>query len=70
MRNVAHDARVALADAERLVHESSLRYIRDAKAAGWSWARIGGSVGLTGAWARTYWKRHGMAASRMGAGAW
>ena len=43
-----------------------LRYLRDARAAGWSWMRIGRSIGLSDVAVRRHWDRNRHSAGRMG----
>ncbi len=43
-----------------------LRFLRDARAAGWSWTRIGDSLGLSEVAVRRYWERNRHAADRIG----
>lgn len=69
-------ARTALADAlkkreakeraEEEFSDSYVRFLRDARAAGWSWVRTGDALGLTGRACELYWKRNHMRAGRLG----
>lgn len=55
-----------LDDMEEQHARAKLRFIRNARAAGWSWERIGNGLGLTDRGASSYWANHRMEASRMG----
>lgn len=52
------------ADAE--FADAYLRFLRDARAAGWSWRRIGDGLGITDDAAERYWNKHKMRAGRLG----
>lgn len=52
--------------ARQASHIARLRYIRDAREAGWSWPRIGEGLGLTDTAVRNYWRDHRMEAGRLG----
>lgn len=56
--------RKAAADSEYA--DAYLRFLRDARAAGWSWARIGLGVERTPKACEGYWKRNRMRAGRLG----
>jgi hypothetical protein len=47
--------------------EARLRFIRDAKAAGWSWARMARALEISDAAVRRFWRDHRMSSSRLGA---
>lgn len=67
---------VALADAcnkrerkeatDREYADAYLRFLREGRAAGWSWARIAYGLGLTAKACEGYWKRNHMRAGRLG----
>lgn len=52
------------ADAEYA--DAYLRFLRDARAAGWSWRRIGDGLGISDRAAERYWDRNRMRAGRLG----
>lgn len=54
-----------LDDAVRSHARAKLRFIRDARTAGWSWQRIGDGLGLTDRGASQYWSDHRMEAGRL-----
>lgn len=74
----SHDqtASLALADAlakrerkeavEREYADAYLRFLRDARAAGWSWSRIGDALGISDRAAEKYWTRNRLRAGRLG----
>lgn len=64
--NVALMERETKAAADREYADAYLRFLRDARAAGWSWARIGLGVGRTPKACEGYWKRNRMRAGRLG----
>lgn len=67
--NALNDAlrkRSARAVAESEADDAYVRYLRDARAAGWTWKRIGGELGITSRAAEKHWKRNRMRAGRLG----
>jgi hypothetical protein len=67
--NALNDAlrkRAARSMADSTYADAYLRFLRDARAAGWSWPRIGRGLGLTAKAVEMYWKRNGMRAGRLG----
>jgi predicted transcriptional regulator len=56
-----------LLHAKRADREARLRFLRDAREAGWNWKRIANALGVTEAAVRKYWKANRMAAGRIGA---
>lgn len=63
---LARSAQIRAEIAQRRHHEARLRFIRDARAAGWGWTRIGDSLDLTDRGAAHYWENYRMEASRLG----
>lgn len=61
----ASNASRTLESAQRAHHEARLRYLRDARAAGWSWPRIADGLGLTATAVRRYWSTHRMEVGRL-----
>lgn len=58
--------RTHLVNALREHHRARLRFVREARSAGWPWSRIGDALDLTDRGAASWWKNHRMEASRLG----
>lgn len=58
-------ARKTLAEAQKEHSDSYVRYVRDALAAGWSWARIAKEIEISPSAIRRYWKANRHRAGRL-----
>lgn len=58
--------RESLDTARREHGRAYVRYLRDARRAGWSWMRIGRSIDLSDVAVRRHWDRNRHSADRMG----
>lgn len=63
---LARLSRDAAAKAQGQAARDHLRFLRDARRAGWSWPRIGKAIGLSEVAVRRYWQRNRHRADRMG----
>lgn len=62
----ALDAREALEECQERHQRAYLRYLRDARRAGWSWERIAQTLELSDVAVRRYWERNRQRADRSG----